>query len=338
MTPPFPADRSGLLSRLRRLLVGKPRDLHDRSIFHRLSLIAFLAWVGLGADGLSSSAYGPEEAFKQLGQHTYLAVALALLMALTVMLISTAYRRIIEEFPTGGGGYVVATKLLGERAGVLSGSALLVDYVLTITISIAAAGDALFSFLPPGWLAAKWPTEVSLILLLTVLNIRGVRESVLTLLPVFLLFLLTHILVIGAAVLGHLPQLQETARSVSTGFRNGAATLGLGGMLVIFLRAYSLGGGTYTGIEAVSNGLPIMREPRVETGKRTMVYMGVSLAFTASGLLLAYLLWRLAPVAGKTMNAVLVERLASGWPLGGVFIVLTLFSEAMLLVVAAQAG
>jgi amino acid transporter len=332
------SERPSLAARVRRTLVGKPRDLRDRSIFHRLSLIAFLAWVGLGADGLSSSAYGPEEAFKQLGEHTYLAVALAGLMAITVLLISTAYRRIIEEFPSGGGGYVVATKLLGERAGVLSGSALLVDYVLTITISIAAAGDALFSFLPPAWHAAKFPTEVGFILVLTLLNIRGVRESVLVLLPVFLLFLLTHLLLIGGAILGQLPQLGETAHAVGTGYREGVATLGLGGLLVIFLRAYSLGGGTYTGIEAVSNGLPIMREPKVETGKRTMVYMGVSLALTASGLLVSYLLWQLHPVAGKTMNAVLVERVAGGLPFGGVLVGLTLFSEAMLLVVAAQAG
>jgi hypothetical protein len=81
-----------------------------------------------------------------------------------------------------------------------------------------------------------------------------------------------------------------------------------------------------------------MREPKVETGKRTMVYMGLSLALTASGLLLAYLLWRVEPVPGKTMNAALVERLASGLPFGQTFVVLTLFSEAMLLVVAAQAG
>src|SRR5262245_36688581 len=115
MTTPPPKEPGSLGARVRRLLAGKPRDLHDRSVFHRLSLVAFLAWVGLGADGLSSSAYGPEEAFRQLGEHTWLAVALAALMAATVLLISTAYRRIIEEFPTGGGGYVVATKLLGER-------------------------------------------------------------------------------------------------------------------------------------------------------------------------------------------------------------------------------
>lgn len=331
-------DENTLLRRCRRFLFGKPRDLEDHRLFHRLSLIPFLAWVGLGADGLSSSAYGPEEAFKALGGHTYLAVGLALLMAITVLLISAGYRRIIEEFPSGGGGYVVASKLLGPSAGVVSGSALLVDYVLTITISIAAAGDALFSFLPPGWAQAKLAVEFGFILVLTTLNIRGVRESVLALLPVFVLFLLTHVLVIGGGLVGHLPQLPGTIQSVRDGVGHGVATLGAGSLLLVFVRAYSLGGGTYTGIEAVSNGLPIMREPRVETGKRTMVYMGTSLAFTASGLLLCYLLWQVVPVPGKTMNAVLAERLAGGLPFGGTFIVLTLFSEAMLLVVAAQAG
>src|SRR5262245_38423444 len=85
-----------------RLLIGRPKSLEDRSLFHRLSLIPFLAWVGLGADGLSSSAYGPEEAFRQLGEHTYLAVALAAMMITTILLISSAYSRIIEEFPHGG--------------------------------------------------------------------------------------------------------------------------------------------------------------------------------------------------------------------------------------------
>jgi amino acid transporter len=338
--PNAPRPRPGLGRRLRRTLFGRPRDLQDSQLFHRVSLIAFLAWVGLGADGLSSSAYGPEEAFRALGEHTYLAVTLAALMAVTVLLLSAAYRRIIEEFPSGGGGYVVASKLLGERAGVVSGSALLVDYVLTITISIAAAGDALFSVsvLPPAWQGAKLPVEFVLILLLTTLNIRGVRESVMALLPVFLLFVVTHLVLIAAGVLGHLPELPRTVQTVRHGFGQGIATLGVGSLLLIFFRAYSLGGGTYTGIEAVSNGLPIMREPQVETGKRTMVYMGTSLAFTASGLLLCYLLWHIAPVPGKTMNAVLTERLAGGLPFGQAFIVLTLFSEAMLLVVAAQAG
>jgi amino acid transporter len=337
-TTESPSQAPTRVQRLRHLLLGKPRDLGDRRLFHRVSLVAFLAWVGLGADGLSSSAYGPEEAFRALGQHAYLAVGLAALTAFTVLLISAAYRRIIEEFPSGGGGYVVASKLLGPSAGVVSGSALLVDYVLTITISIAASGDALFSILPAGWRGVKLPVEFALILALALLNIRGLRESVVVLLPVFLLFVVSHVALICGGILGHLPQLPETVGAVRSGLDHGLATVGIGGLLLVFLRAYSLGGGTYTGIEAVSNGLPIMREPQVRTGKRTMIYMGASLAFTASGLLLCYLLWAIVPVPGKTMNAVLIERLAEGLPFGHTAAVLTLFSEAALLVVAAQAG
>jgi amino acid transporter len=329
---------TSLGDRIRRLVIGRPRDLQDHRLFHRLALIPFLAWVGLGADGLSSSAYGPQEAFRTLETHTYLALALGVLMAGTVLLISAGYSRIIEQFPTGGGGYVVASKLLGPAAGVVSGSALLVDYVLTIAISIAAAGDALFSVLPPAWAVSKLGVEFALIGGLIVLNVRGVRESVMVLLPVFLLFVVTHVVLILGGLVGHLPRLPETARAVSAGYGEGWRTLGLGGLLVLLARAYSLGGGTYTGIEAVSNGLPIMREPKVATGKRTMAYMAASLAFTATGLLVCYLLWDIHPAPGKTMNALLVERLAGGLPWGGAFVLLTLFSEAMLLVVAAQAG
>ncbi|MCU0914595.1 MAG: APC family permease [Planctomycetes bacterium] len=325
-------------ARLQRILFGPPRDLGDRHLFHRLSVVAFLAWVGLGADGLSSSVYGPEETFRTLGAHTYLAVALAGAMVLTVLVISIAYSRVIEHFPTGGGGYVVASALLGARAGVVSGSALLVDYVLTIAISIAAAGDALFSLLPPVWHGLKLPTEVMLVLALTIINIRGVKESILLLLPIFLLFLATHVVLIGGGLLAHAPQLPATVREVGIGFRDGYTSLGCGGLLLLFARAYSLGGGTYTGIEAVSNGLPIMREPRVRTGKRTMLYMAISLACTAAGLIVCYLLWQVRFAEGKTLNAVLAERFSHDLGLGRTFVILTLVSEGALLVVAAQAG
>lgn len=325
-------------TRLRSILIGPPRDLRDRSVYEHISLIAFLAWVGLGADGLSSSSYGPEEAFRALGDHTYLAIGLALLTAITVFVISAAYNYVIELFPHGGGGYFVATKLLGMRVGAVSGAALVVDYVLTITISIAAAGDALFSLFPVEYQLWKLPAEIFLIVVLLLLNLRGVRESVLTLTPIFLVFLVTHLILIVGATLMHASVAVETARDVQTGFSNGLATLGAGGLALLFIHSYSLGGGTYTGIEAVSNGLSIMREPRVQTGKRTMLYMSISLAFTAAGLILCYLLWDVRHVDGKTMNAVLSTAFAGHSRFGEAFTVVTLISEGALLVVAAQAG
>jgi amino acid transporter len=232
----------------------------------------------------------------------------------------------------------VASKLLGERWGVLSGSALLIDYVMTITVSIAAAGDALFSLMPLDWQLWKLPFEILCILGLTTLNIRGVKESVIAMLPIFLLFLATHILIIGGGILGHAGQVAATASHVVTGFKGGLGTLGGWGMILLFLHAYSLGGGTYTGLEAVSNGMPIMREPRVQTGQRTMVYMSTSLALCAGGLLLCYLLWNVSAVEGRTLNAVLTEKLVAGIPFGGAFVFATLISEGALLVVGAQAG
>src|SRR5881275_463557 len=153
-------------SRFRRVLLGRPRDVKDRGLAHKLSLIAFLAWVGLGADGLSSSAYGPEEAYKALGHYSHLAIILALMTALTIAIISMAYANLIEYFPGGGGGYLVATKLLGNRVGVVSGCALLVDYVLTITVSISDGCDQLFSFMPQHLVHYKLIAEIVILVLL----------------------------------------------------------------------------------------------------------------------------------------------------------------------------
>ncbi len=329
--------------KLKRALLGAPRDIRDPRTYHTISLIALLAWVGLGADGLSSSAYGPDEAFRALGSHQYLAVALAGATALTVIVISLAYSQIIKRFPFGGGGYVVATKLLGPRFGVVSGSALLVDYVLTISVSIAGGADQIFSVLPPGAAHYKLIVEALVIGLLVVMNLRGVKESVTALAPIFGLFLLTHAILIFGGVAGHAFEVPRVAGEVREGFRAGYATLGFAGLFGIFVRAYSMGGGTYTGIEAVSNGLQIMREPKVQTARRTMLYMSISLAATAGGILLLYMLFHVTPQGDKTMNSILLGEFAGGWrvlglPVGRWFVWLTLAAEAALLFVAAQAG
>ena len=330
-------------SSLRDLLLGKPKDPLDPKVFHQISLIAFLAWVGLGADGLSSSAYGPEEAYLALGKHFLLALPLAIMMAFTVFIISASYSQIIELFPTGGGGYLVATKLLGQKAGLISGSALVVDYMLTITISVASGADALFSFLPSSIHGLKLLTEIFFILGLIFLNLRGTKESVQVLLPIFLMFVILHVIAITLGVttkIGELPGIFSHSYQETVGDVRG---IGIWATLAILLHAYSLGGGTYTGIEAVSNGLQILREPRVETGKQTMRYMAISLAFTASGILLSYLLHQVSSQPGKTLNASLFAQVYGTFfgtesTVTTPLIIITLVTEAALLLVAAQAG
>jgi amino acid transporter len=315
----------------------------DPQIFHHVSLAAFLAWVGLGADGLSSSSYGPEEAFKALGSHAYLAVWLALLTAITVCVISLAYSKVIELFPAGGGGYVVATKLLGPKLGVVSGCALVVDYVLTISISIASGCDQIFSLLPVPWHRMKFGAEVLVALLLIVLNLRGLKESITVLVPIFLLFIGTHALLILTTLVSHLTQLPEIFAAATHEAGSASTELGWLPLLLIMMRAYSLGGGTYTGIEAVSNSVQVLREPRVTNAKRTMLYMAVSLSFTAAGIIIGYLLVGARPQADRTMNAVYAARVFGDWTIGGfrvgeVLVALTLISAGALLFVAAQTG
>jgi amino acid transporter len=340
---PTGTGRTTTTTRLRQIVLGAPRDVEDPHTYHSMSLIALLAWVGLGADGLSSSSYGPDEAFRALGDHRSLAVFLALATALTVLVISVAYSQIIKHFPFGGGGYVVASQLLGPKAGLVSGSALLVDYILTISVSIASGADAIFSFLPPAWHAWKLSAAVAAILVLVVLNLRGVKESVAILAPIFGLFLLTHAILVFGGIGSHVGDVPRLAGEMGQGLRASHAELGLLGLLAVFVKAYSMGGGTYTGIEAVSNGLQIMREPKVRTAQRTMVYMAISLSLTAGGILVCYLLFNVSPEEGKTLNAVLVERFSGSWTVGGVpvghgFVVVTLVAEAALLFVGAQAG
>ncbi len=327
-----------LKEKITRKIFGAPRDIHDPRIFHKLSLIPLLAWIGLGADGLSSSAYGPEEAFRTLGTHTYLAVFLVIATAITVIVISYAYSKIIEHFPFGGGGYIVATHMLGQSVGVVSGCALIVDYILTITVSIVSCVDALFSFIPIEYQHYKIFTAAFLIIVLITMNIRGVKESIAVLAPIFIAFLVTHAIMLGYGIFGHIGNFKPIMNDFHNNFRADISSIGGMGIFMIFLRAYSLGGGTYTGIEAVSNGLQIMREPKVYTGKRTMLYMASSLAITAGGLLLCYLLWDVRPLEGRTLNAILADALFGSWPLGSWIALVTILSEGAILLVAAQAG
>ncbi|HEY3296200.1 MAG TPA: APC family permease [bacterium] len=329
--------------RVRHKLIGERRNPFDPRIFQHISLIAFFAWVGMGADGISSANYGPEEAYRAMGGLTFLAPAVALLIAATVLIISASYTQLIEQFPTGGGGYLVASKLLHPNAGVVAGSALIVDYVLTIATSIVSGVDALFSILPPHWAVLRMYVAVVAVGLLVLLNLRGVKESVIVLLPVFLIFVVTHSAAVIYGLFTHLPAIPQHIADSSV--QANKVLVQSGWLFVIFrlLQSFSMGAGTLTGIEAVSNGMLSLKEPRVATGKRTMLYMAVSLAFLAGFILLNYYLFDVKPVEGKTLNAVLLDNMVGHWkighlPVGDMLLWTMLISASLLLFVAAQTG
>src|SRR6185503_12168469 len=258
-------------------------------------------------------------------------------------LIALAYNQVIELFPTGGGGYRVASRLVGPYAGVVSGAALLVDYVLTIAISVAAGVDALFSLLPIAFQTWKLATSLVIVVALVLLNLRGMKEAIRVLLPVFLGFVVTHVVLILYGVLSHASGFAALVPATLDATVQGASALGWAPLAALLLLAYAQGGGTYTGLEAVSNNVNVLAEPRVHTGKITMLYMAGSLAFTAGGIVLVYLLWDARPVEGQTLNAVafgaVLRDMGFDTPLSqqaALLVVLAL--EAGLLFVAANTG
>jgi hypothetical protein len=205
---------------------------------------------------------------------------------------------------------------------------------------VASGADALFSLFPDPAQHWKLTFSVAGVIGLTLINLRGVKESVLIWVPIFAVFVFTHAFAIVYAMATHSSGLAAIGSATVHEVHAVSASVGFFGLMALLLKSYSMGAGTYTGIEAVSNGLPILREPRVKTGRRTMIYMGASLAITVAGLLLAYQLYDVQIDPSKTLNAVLFGQMTSGWnhSVGTSFVIVTLFSEAALLIIAAQTG
>ena len=327
-----------MFSSVRQFFLGAPLDPLNPKVRRHIALITLLAWVGLGADSLSSSCYGPEEAYLALGVDHNLALYIAVLSVITVFIISLGYNQVIELFPGGGGGYQVASKLLHPVLGLVAGAALIIDYALTISISIASGADAVFSFLPLWISPFKLMLEGVSIILLMGLNLRGMKETVQVLLPIFLGFVLFHVTLIVYGIVAHSAGLRTVIPNTLQKTHDIAQSIGLLSTIGLILHAYSLGAGTYTGLEAVSNNVQRLAEPRTTTGKRTMLCMAFSLSFMAAGIILLYLLWEVRPVRGQTLNAIVFHSILGDSWLGHTVLVITLALEAGLLFVAANAG
>jgi hypothetical protein len=167
-----------------------------------------------------------------------------------------------------------------------------------------------------------------------------VKESVISLTPIFIIFITTHVLAILYGLFIHSSNFAVVANQTTHEINSTVSQFGFFATFFIILRAYSMGAGTYTGIEAVSNGMPILREPKVATARKTMLLMVISLSFMVLGLMICYMLFNVRLDTHKTLNAVLLDNLTAGWGhfWSGSFVLITLISEAALLFVAAQTG
>jgi hypothetical protein len=215
--------------------------------------------------------------------------------------------------------------------------------VLTIAISVASGVDALFSLLPATQQLVKLEVEIGVIILLIYLNLRGMRESIRILAPIFIGFVITHFALIAYGIASRGAGLHLEIAGTIQETHDLASQAGGFFVLALFLKAYSLGGGTYTGIEAVSNNVNMLKEPRVRTGKWTMFLMALSLSITAGGIILLYLLWDVVPShTGETLNAVvfgdIIDSLGFDGGTSHAILIVVLAFEGALLFVAANTG
>ena len=275
-----------LATATKRLLVGQP--FRSDRLSHTL-LPKRLALPVFASDAMSSVAYAPEELFLVLSVAGLSAYALTpwlgALVALVMLTVVASYRQNVRAYPSGGGDYEVATKNLGRRAGLTVGSALLVDYVLTVAVSISSAAANIGALIPFVGTHKVW-FAVAAIVVLTAINLRGLRESGGFLAVPVYAFLLGVLGMIAfglfrALVLGH------EMRAESASVQIAPDETQVAGLAFVFLvmRAFSQGAAALTGVEAISNGVPAFRKPKSRNAATTLLMMGAISVIMLMGLI-----------------------------------------------------
>lgn len=268
--------------RVKRILIGDPltsAQVDDQLLPKKMALPIF------ASDALSSVAYAPQELVMILliGGLTFLSftpiVAVAVVVLLIVVVLS--YRQLIKAYPSGGGDYEVASKNLGEIPGVIVAAALLVDYVLTVAVSVASGVDNIISAVP-GLDPLRVELAVGFVILIIIVNLRGVREASL----VFAIPTYVFIGSVGFMIVTGLIRtfLGDAPVASSAEFAVHSEDLGQAAVILLILRAFSSGCSALTGVEAVSNGVPAFRTPKVRNAQTTLVLMGSIAACLFAGL------------------------------------------------------
>ncbi|WFB08299.1 APC family permease [Streptomyces sp. LX-29] len=262
---------------LKRLVIGRARrseELHETLLPKRLALPIF------ASDPLSSVAYATQEILLvlTLGGLAYLHftpwIALAVVSLMTVVVLS--YRQVVHAYPSGGGSYEVASTNLGASAGLVVASALLVDYVMTVAVSVASGVDNIISAVP-GLADHRVPMALTFVALLTAVNLRGVREAGSAFAAPTYLFITGVLIMVGTGLFRYLMGDAPVAESARYGIEPEPADAGLTGLalLMLVLRAFSSGCTALTGVEAISNGVPAFRKPKSKNAATTMAAMGL---------------------------------------------------------------
>lgn len=317
-----------MISSIKRLLIGRPlkSDQLGEQKLNKTKALAILS-----SDALSSVAYGPEQiliVLVSIGAIAFwysIPIAIGVLLLLTALILS--YRQIIYAYPHGGGAYVVSKTNLGVNPGLVAGGSLLVDYILTVAVSVSAGTDAITSAFPA---LHDYNVEIAIVfvIFLTILNLRGVTESASILAYPVYLFVLALFILIGVGlfkvITGQIPPELHTPI--------GTPVAGIS--LFLLLKAFASGSSALTGVEAISNAIPNFKDPAPRNAARTLMLMGTLLAILLSGIVVLAYYYGITPRAEETV----VSQIASQ-TFGRTFMYFFIQgTTALILILAANTG
>ncbi|PEI85731.1 amino acid permease [Bacillus pseudomycoides] len=291
-----------MVSTIKRFLIGRPlksTELGEQKL-NKTKALAILS-----SDALSSVAYGPEQILIALSTVGALAfwysipIAIGVLVLLTALILS--YRQIIFAYPHGGGAYVVSKENLGVNPGLIAGGSLLVDYILTVAVSVSAGTDALTSAFP-SLHAHNVVIAIIFVLFITILNLRGVTESASVLAYPVYLFVLALFILIGVGIYN------IVTGEVSPNLHTPIGTPVAGVSLFLLLRAFASGSSALTGVEAISNAIPNFKDPAPKNAAKTLLAMGSLLAVLFSGIVYLAYYYGITPSEEVTVVSQIAEE------------------------------
>lgn len=313
---------------LKRLFIGKPLKSAENDE-HKLSRFAALAL--LSSDALSSIAYGTEQIVVVLVTLSAAAIWYSLPIAAFVIILlislTLSYRQIIHAYPHGGGAYVVSSENLGRNAGLLAGGSLLVDYMLTVAVSVSAGAEAIISAIPALY-GHQVAISIGIVILITLMNLRGLRESAsFLMLPVYsFIAIITLLIVVG------LFKIVTGAQPLNATAIPGAVVPGIS--IALVLRAFSSGSSSLTGVEAISNAVPFFKKPRAKNAAGTLALMATILGFFFVGITFINYWYGVVPKEGVTVLSQIGKAVFGQ----NILYYLLQFATALILAVAANTG
>ncbi len=292
-----------MISSIKRLLIGRPLKSNE---IGEQKLNKTKALAILSSDALSSVAYGPEQILIVLVTVGAAAIWYSIPIAVGVLILLSAlilsYRQIIYAYPHGGGAYIVSKSNLGVNPGLIAGGSLLVDYILTVAVSVSAGTDAITSAFPT---LHGYNVEIAIgfVILLTLLNLRGVTESASILAYPVYLFVLALFLLIGVGIYNVI------IGGVPTEAHTPIGTPVAGISLFILLRAFASGSSALTGVEAISNAIPNFKNPAPKNAAKTLMFMGILLAILFSGIVFLAYSYGITPSGEVTVVSQIAEEI-----------------------------